>query len=220
MSKMLSEIASLVRINLNRVNDSTTVYTQLITDIKTVINSRYEQLWNKRLWPETMVFDQAMTLTANEKEFDLPSGVSLITRIRIGDSVLLPQDASKDTSYQYHYINLGREGIRLMDSFSSDQSALVDGKGEFSKLYDGSTPCIPVEDVLVNIVTADFLKLDETDHARAIDFVNEANAQYNQLVERYESQMANQKRVIPAMPFTDLSEFQMNVSTNTSPVFW
>lgn len=212
-------ICDLVRINLNRIDDDSSSHDLLMADIATVANNRYRQLFEKRLWPETMEFAIEDTIVADRQEVPLPDELSLITRIVIGDVELKAQDGARQSDYEYYFTQRGCQGVWLHKAFTSDQDALFDGKCVFSELSAKDEPIFDCSTILVNIVTADFLRLDETDHARAVDFVNEANQAYNQLVERYESQMANEKRVIPAAPFTDLREFSWNQPGSTSTVF-
>ena len=165
----LAKMADHVRINLNREPGLTdTPWTNLLADIKAKIRLRYYEVWDTRNWPETLVFGVTENISATQTLIDLPETLSLITKVKTGDTVLEPQDQDKDRQTPYDYVNLGSHGIMLRSTFSSPTTLTIDGKECFPGLpSDQSVPCIPCQLMLIDIVTSDFLSIDETDDARA-----------------------------------------------------
>ena len=101
------------------------------TQIQNFLNQNYERLWNKYLWRQAIVIDEAVTTTASSEFLYLPKTVDKIIVLtdQANDVVLVPYDAHilmrkyldqiTNASFAKRYTYAGEYGVKNQPSASA-----------------------------------------------------------------------------------------------------
>ena len=214
--------------NLQIPDDGSTTVTTLKADIAIRVNNRYRDIWRKRLWPPYFR-EIDVNIPANETNVSGVQGIEELCQVRQANTVLLPIDPSQinhidpslwsRTSPPQYFYCTGLGSIRIMGQYSTLTKLSLAGKAPFSNLTSNDIPTLPCEEALIYGASGDMIVMNEKNNPRADFYIQKFGEELQTMIDRYEAQSANSKKVIPTDPFTNFDQFLWGNVVNTSPIW-
>ena len=226
----LSQMASRVLRNVQMPENSSTTSVQALADVKQFINERAKDIWNRRMWREYIIRGTA-TIAAGTRfialsDITLASGYPAsgnglraafaeIAQVYNSDGQPLvavdpmstnniQADVWTDTSEPSAYYNRGQKGIELLGQYAASETLTFIGKADYQDLTDSESWIFGVEgeQALICGGSYEFLRWHEEDDQRAQLALAEYESWVLKLIENHLIQGADQKQVIPLVPWT------------------
>lgn len=227
MALTLSQMASRVLRNAQISEDASTSSVQALADAKQYLNERAKDVWKRRLWREYVILG-TYTVPASTRAIALASitpdsgystsanGYSAvfheIVAIREGSDPLMPEDPGAINAVQAEqwalttspvkFVNRGGSGIHLLGYWSSATALSFFGKAAFTDMGDSETWCLRNDECLIAGATGDMIRDNDRDDNRANIRYNEFGAEIQKMIDAAEVQGANNKRIVPVLPWT------------------
>lgn len=238
MSLTLAQMASRVLRNVQIPEDSSTAGVQALADAKQYLNERARDVWKRRLWREYLILGTCSVpaATRNIALSDIAPSAGFTTSangysavffeiaaVREGSVPLMAEDMTAinavradlwtNTKTPVRFVNRGQSGIVLMGEYAEATTLSFMGKAAFADIADGETWCLNNENCLIAGATGDMLRDHDRDDQRAASRYQEYESEIAKLIDAAEVQGANQRRIVPAMPWTDFGD-QLLIDTS------
>lgn len=217
--------------NIGIPNDSSTPTASAKTDIAEIINELAQDVVDRRLWRE-YILTGSYTIPASQRfitfaqitvDSGFPSAASGISptfaeiaSISDGSIVLLPEDptsgarmavdAFTSTDTPTRFVNRGTQGVMLLGTYGVATALKFVGKATFQDIGASESWIISQPDLLICGATWRMMQAYDKDDVAAQAWQQAYENGIAKMVDQAENQGGNTKRIIPAMPFTDIGD--------------
>jgi hypothetical protein len=228
--------------NVGIPNDSSSTATQAKTDINQYINELARDVWKRRMWREYIITGSyyipsgakyvSFSLITVDSGYPssgngLSSEFAEISSIREGSNILLPFDPGSGvftdsefwtrTTSPSHFINRGTQGVLLGGQYSTSTTLRFIGKANFQDLGASETWIMDNENCLIAGATWKMMQAFDKDDVSSQQWQSEFEAEISKMVDAAENQAGNVKKIVPIMPFTDVTT---DSDTSVTGVTW